>query len=72
MRACFCLASLLALSAAATHAEQAEPRFTPDGTVQVPAFDLPPSELASAVCARRRRHGSKNPISPPVASSSTR
>ncbi|CAM5444656.1 alpha/beta hydrolase [Sphingobium scionense] len=65
MRARFCLASLLALSAAATHAEQAQPRFTPDGTVQVPAFDLPPSELASEEARAMQRQRGVRPAAPP-------
>ena len=46
-------------------AEAPKPTFQPDGTVKVPAFDLPPSGLMSAEAAdmlRKRSQGARPPL----------
>ena len=55
-----------AAAALGAHAEEApRPKFRPDGTVSVPAFDLPPSGLMSPEAAnmlRKRSQGGRPPL----------
>lgn len=67
MRIILGLGSLFALSATVVTAasEPARPRFAPDGTVQVPAFDLPPSQLMSEEARALLRQRGTRPAAMP-------
>lgn len=67
---CFAAACwMAATTAGVVHAEDkpARPVFTPDGVVQVPAFELPPSPLSSLEAREFMKLRSKYPLELPTA-----